>query len=152
MKAGFMLPSCNYNIVLSKEDIQKLLEIGSICVRPGKDVPCKAARTYYDEEHGFNVVGERDVCNDLSFYLDGELEDCGNKDWPVQFLTINVDEKDIDVCTDERTVALSVLKDLSGRMRVGHNMFGEKELCINVHAFEAIRKKYLDKHKEVKDE
>ena len=38
MRIGFVLPSCNYNIVLSNEDLKQLLDKGYILIRPNKTV------------------------------------------------------------------------------------------------------------------
>ena len=95
MKASFTLPSCNYNIVLSKEDLEQLLKTGHITVRPNKDVPCSTSRAYYDfEKSKWNIVGEREVPNNLNFHLEntpipGEVEK-----WGVQFITINLEKKE----------------------------------------------------------
>lgn len=44
-----------------------------------------------------------------------------------------------------RTVALTVLKDISRDMHPSVNLFGDKTLVINRDKFEAIRAKYLDR-------
>lgn len=36
MKTGFVLPSCNYNIVLSEEDLKQLLAKGYISMDPNR--------------------------------------------------------------------------------------------------------------------
>ena len=88
MKAGFVLPSCNYNIVLSKEDIQQLLETGHIIARPSKDRPCTVRSSNGDVKDGYN---------DLRFFVNEELknfngEEEGNQEWWIQFLTINLEK------------------------------------------------------------
>lgn len=70
MKAGFVLPSCNYNIVLSK------------------DMPCTIRSSNGDVRDGYN---------DLRFFINGELKDFnneeqGNQEWWIQFLTINLEK------------------------------------------------------------
>lgn len=49
----------------------------------------------------------------------------------------------------DRTTALAVLKDLSKCMYPSNDIFGGKTLVINRTDFEAIRKKYLDRSKEI---
>lgn len=60
MKIGFVEPSCTYNIVLNKKELEELNSGKSVCIRPGK------LETRYKDN--------RDICSDecgdlrLSFY------------------------------------------------------------------------------------
>lgn len=78
MKAGFVLPSCNYNIVLSKDELKSLLEKGHIMVRPLKEIPCR----FKDASRRLNA----DTRSDLRFQTDVTMED-----YSIQFLTINIE-------------------------------------------------------------
>ena len=44
MQVGFVLPSCNYNLVLSEADIKQLLDTGYISI-----VPRKTSGTFRDD-------------------------------------------------------------------------------------------------------
>ena len=78
MKAGFVLPSCNYNIVLSKDELKALLEKGQIVVRPLKEIPCR----FIDWSRKLDT----DTRSDLRFKTDVTLTE-----YSIQFLTINVE-------------------------------------------------------------
>ena len=60
-----------------------------------------------------------------------ELEELAN-DRPVEF---------------DRATALMVLQDLVPHLRPSQNIFGDKTLVIRRDAFEAVRRKYLDKER-----
>lgn len=94
MIAGFMLPSCNYNIVLSEEDLQTLLTKGSICVTPDKNFPCITGRAIWNEKtKDLETLDEKSVPNNLRFFLEEDVADLEGGDWHVQFLTINLERK-----------------------------------------------------------
>ena len=76
MKVGFALPSCNYNIVLTKEDVEKLLEGEYIFIRPDKE-PSR-----FCNDHG---VGYKEVPHYLRY--DGQMGE-----YTVQFLGICMDK------------------------------------------------------------
>ena len=44
MRSNFILPSCNYNIVLTKEDVERLMTKGYITMNPSK-----TSGVYHDE-------------------------------------------------------------------------------------------------------
>lgn len=91
MRTSFMLPSCNYNIYLSKEELEKLLSTGHIVVNPMRDVPCKTGRTIFEDDN-FKTLDSKSVTNNLRFYLDEDVADIEGGDWHVQFLSINIQE------------------------------------------------------------
>ena len=92
MRTTFVLPSSNYNIYISKSELQQLLETGHIGVRVGY-TPCRTSRTVYADER-FKTLGSRECDNGLRFLLDDAVADINDRDRHVQFLTINVDEED----------------------------------------------------------
>lgn len=78
MKVSFVLPSRNYNIVLSREELQHLIETGCTgCFRPDR-IP-----GYFRDEHGVKQEG---VYHALR-YTDKNGEES------VQFITINVEKE-----------------------------------------------------------
>lgn len=80
MKSGFVLPSCNYNIELSKDDIRQLLEKGYI------------TRTVSKMEGTFK--DELGVTHNVLGHCLAYRDDCG--EYPVQF--IGLINKEVLVC------------------------------------------------------
>jgi len=87
-----MLPSCNYNIHISKDELKLLLETGYLGVMVHK-VPCETGRAIFNGSD-FETLGERETSNNLRFLLDEGVADIKETDWHVQFLTIQVDKED----------------------------------------------------------
>lgn len=81
MKISFCLPSCNYNIILTREELQQLIDTG----HTGVIRPDRISGLYYDER-GRRQEG---VYHDLR-YLDRNGEES------VQFLTVNVEKETSD--------------------------------------------------------
>lgn len=75
MKNGFVLPSCNYNIVLSDDDLKQLLDKGYVTIRPMK------MEGIFKSEFGMN----RETVGHSLTYGDKYTEQ------PVQFVTIGLD-------------------------------------------------------------
>lgn len=92
MRTSFMLPSCNYNIHISKEELRQLLETGYLGVEVRK-VHCKTGRGIFDGKR-FKTLDRKEISNNLRFLLDEGVADIEETDWHVQFLTINVDKED----------------------------------------------------------
>lgn len=90
-----MLPSCNYNVVLSEEDLQTLLTKGRISgIVTRGDIPCITGRAIWNEEKkDLETLDEKSVPNNLRFFLEEDVADLEGGDWPVQFLTINLERK-----------------------------------------------------------
>ena len=92
MKIHFGLPSCNYNIVLNKEDLEQLLSKGSLCIHVSR-VGCTTSRACVNKEgNGLDILDKKEVYNDLRFYLDEPIADLEGGDWCVQYLDIILDE------------------------------------------------------------
>lgn len=92
MKASYMVPSGTYNLILSKEDLIKLLEKGCVSVTVGRDVPCNTGRGIYDfEKHKMITLDKKEVYNDLRFCLHEPLADIEGGFHNVQFLNIHLD-------------------------------------------------------------
>ena len=81
MRISFCLPSCNYNIILTREELQQLIDTG----HTGVIRPDRIPGLSYDER------GRRQECvyHDLR-YLDRNGEES------VQFLTVNVEKETSD--------------------------------------------------------
>ena len=91
MKAGFILPSCNYNIVLTKEELEILLSTGHIDVNVMRDISAHTGRYVYDNDTGFKMLDRKSIPNNLRFYLEDNVADIEGGDWHIQFLTINIE-------------------------------------------------------------
>lgn len=96
MRSSFNLPSATYNLILTKEELNSLLEKGYVgCVV--KRVPCITQRQVWNgDDKKFEAIARKETENNLRFYVDGELADCGDKEWGVQFLNIVVEEGEED--------------------------------------------------------
>ena len=92
MKTSFILPSCNYNIFITKAELQELLEKGHISTVISH-TPCRTGRTVY-QNNRFKTLGSRECCNNLGFRLDDSVADIDDRNWHVQFLSINVSKED----------------------------------------------------------
>lgn len=92
MKTGYCLPSGDYNVVLTKEELNELVENGRLTMSTGR-TNCSACRYYFDGEK-MTHAWKKDVFNCLLFHLDEEdvdrKEDAGEH--YVQFLSIIVKE------------------------------------------------------------
>ena len=88
MKTSYMLPSGTYNIKLSGEDLQKLLQTGILSLRLSR-IPCVTGRGVYDhEKKDLVTLDKKEVFNDLRFHLDEPVADLEGGIWTVQFLNI----------------------------------------------------------------
>ena len=76
MRTAFVLPACNYNIVLSKEDLEQLLEKGYITRSPSK------TDSIFVDEFGVN----RNTLGHHLSYNDAYDEQ------PVQFISIAIEK------------------------------------------------------------
>lgn len=78
MQISFVLPSCNYNIVMTQKELQRLIETGhSDLIRPEKTTGC------FIDEYGNkqnNISGMVTYTNRMDEY-------------PIQFITINVEKE-----------------------------------------------------------
>ena len=93
MKASFGLPSCTYNITLSRDELKRLLETGLITVHPYK-VPCTTSRLVWNsDKNNFTTMDRKTINNNLRFLLDEPVADIEDLDWHVQFLTITLEKE-----------------------------------------------------------
>lgn len=92
MKTAFVLPSCNYNISLNKEDLKKLLETGCITAIVSH-TPCSTSRALWNgEAENFEFMSNKNIPNNLFFGLSEPVADIRPDDWNVQFLAICLDD------------------------------------------------------------
>ena len=90
MKSSFMLPSCNYNIGISKAELETLITKGHLMTVVSK-TPCVTGRAVMNEAGtGLETIDRKPIYNDLKFYLEEDVADLHGGDWGVQFLTINI--------------------------------------------------------------
>lgn len=76
MKASFVLPSCNYNIVISKEELDRLNETGHISTLVHREMPCYTRRMVYDVgNEKFKALDPKQISNNLRFILDEDVAD-----------------------------------------------------------------------------
>ena len=78
MRIGFVLPSCNCNIVLTKEDVEKLLRGEYIFIRPDKEL------SHFVDERGVSYT-------DAQLYLECEGP---IGEYAVQYLGICMEKED----------------------------------------------------------
>lgn len=90
MKSSFMLPSCNYNIGISKAELETLMSKGHLMTVISK-TPCITGRAVMNENGtGLETIDKKPIYNDLRFCVEEDVADLPASDWGVQFLTINV--------------------------------------------------------------
>lgn len=93
MKASFMLPSCDYNIGLTKEELERLVSKGYVTMRVSR-TPCTTGRGVINEAgNGMETIDKHQIPNDLRFEVDGPVADLDGGDCSVQFLTIYLDKE-----------------------------------------------------------
>lgn len=98
MKTYYALPSGTYNIALSAKDIAELVTTGRLVIFMG-DKPCKTGRALYDDQNDTMItLDEKEVTNDLRFYLDDDVADIKSGDWNVQFLSIHLEDDHEENC------------------------------------------------------
>ena len=101
MKAGFMLPSCNYNITLSKEELNRFLEKGYITATVSKMI-CTTGRAVLNKGgDGLEILDKKEIYNDLRFFLSEPVADLDGGDWCVQFINISVEKEQTTKSSDE---------------------------------------------------
>lgn len=95
MKAYFGLPSGTYNLILTMDDLHRLLTDGSIAIRTST-VPCKTSRMVFDQEKkDFVELDEREVWNHLKFHTAENVSDIEAGDHYIQFMHIIVENLDL---------------------------------------------------------
>ena len=92
MKSSFNIPSCTYNIILSKEDLE-LLTTSSYVGCEISRIPCTSSRGIIDGERRFESLDRKQVENDLRFNLTKQVADIKENEWGVQFLNIMLEKE-----------------------------------------------------------
>lgn len=93
MKASYLFPSGNYNILLSKEELTQLLEKGHITIHMSR-VPCRTSRAVWNpEKKDMGILDEKSIFNNVWFHTDEPVADMEAGDHNVQFMCISI-EKD----------------------------------------------------------
>ena len=99
MKAGYCLPSGNYNIVLSEDELSQLLKTGHVTIHMSR-VPCTTSRLVFNDDEGkMEIHDKKPIYNNLFFHVNEPVADIEAGDHNVQFLCINIERKtgsDID--------------------------------------------------------
>lgn len=92
MKFSYLLPSGDYNIVLSRDDIKSLVETGCLKVMP-MDTECHTHRLVWDsKKRDMEVRDRKEIRNDLRFKLKDPVDDIGPGVHVVQFLNIRLED------------------------------------------------------------
>lgn len=95
MKSSYGLPSGSYNLILTKEDLVKLLSEGILSIRLSR-VPCVTSRAVWNPEtKNMDVLDKKLVDNDLRFHLYVPVADIEDGFHNVQFLNIRLEKEDI---------------------------------------------------------
>lgn len=92
MKAYMSLPSGTYNLIFTKDELQNLVNSKHIFYNVGH-TPCKTGRVVWNaDQRDFETLEQKDCYNDLRFNFDEPVADISAGDYPVQFLTISVED------------------------------------------------------------
>ena len=93
MKVSYCLPSGNYNILLSDEELHQLLQTGYVTIQMGR-VPCTMSRAVWNpEKKDMEILDKKPISNNLWFRTDEPVADIEAGDHNVQFLCINIEKK-----------------------------------------------------------
>lgn len=93
MKVSYCLPSGNYNILLSDEELHQLLQTGCVTIQMGR-VPCTTNRAVWNpEKKDMEILDKKPISNNLWFHTDEPVADIEAGDHNVQFLCINIERK-----------------------------------------------------------
>lgn len=96
MKASYMLPSGTYNLMLSKDDLQKLLKTGLLSIRISR-CPCVTGRAVWNpEKEDLETLDRKEIFNNLCFCLDETVADVEEGFHNVQFLNIHIEQEKTD--------------------------------------------------------
>lgn len=101
MRASYCLPSGNYNIVLSNEELRELLERGHVTARMSR-TPCTTSRAIFNDEKGkMEIRDKKHIANCLFFHAKEPVADIEAGDHDVQFLCINIEKQEDDNGTEK---------------------------------------------------
>ena len=94
MKAHYGLPSGDYNIILSKDELEQIISKGSVSIRVLR-TPCTSSRAVLNEDvTGLDFLDKKEVLNNLCFHLDEPVADIDGGYHNIQYLTIILDEEE----------------------------------------------------------
>lgn len=94
MKAHYGLPSGDYTISLTNEELNLLVSKGSITMKTSR-TPCTTSRAVLNEAgDGLNFHDKKEVWNDLRFHLDEPVADISAGEHNIQFLNICINKDD----------------------------------------------------------
>ena len=101
MRASYCLPSGNYNIVLSNEELRELLERGHVTARMSR-TPCTTSRAIFNDEKGkMEIRDKKHIANCLFFHAKEPVADIEAGDHYVQCLCINIEKQEDDNGTEK---------------------------------------------------
>lgn len=102
MKTSYRLPNGTYNMVISKEDLNELLNKGHLTIHTTRD-KCAVGRSVWDEGNKRMIsVGDKEVENILLFRTDEPIADMEAGVSFVQFINIVLDDSCGFGCEDEK--------------------------------------------------
>lgn len=94
MRASYCLPSGNYNVLLSDEELNELLKNGHITIHMSQ-VPCATSRAVFNKEKGeMEICDKKEIANSIFFRTDEPIADIAAGDHYIQFLCINIERND----------------------------------------------------------
>ena len=95
MKAYFSLPSGTYNLILTMDDLHRILTYSKLSFRTA-EVPCRVSRSIFDQEKkDFEKLDEKKVWNDLLFSTAENVADIEPGKHYIQFMNIIVEDLDL---------------------------------------------------------
>ena len=94
MKTHYGLPSGDYNIILSKDELEQIMTKGSVSMRLSR-TSCTTSRAVLNEDvTGLDFLDKKEVSNDLSFNLDEPVADIDSGYHNIQYINMILDEEE----------------------------------------------------------
>lgn len=96
MRTHFGLPSGTYSIILTKEELEELLNNKHISINVGR-TPCTTSRAVFNAEKcQFEFLDRKEIYNDLRFYLELPVDDIESGFYNAQYLNIELENESED--------------------------------------------------------
>ena len=93
MKTSFMLPSASYNVVLSKEELEQIIEKGFLIINISH-TNCSTGRARFNNETGkLETIDKKNIPNNLWFHLSEPVGGIMESEWGLQFINILVEKE-----------------------------------------------------------
>lgn len=128
MKSHYDEPSGDFTLILSKDELHRLESTGCLGIHT-PEIPCTGSRLVYDsEKKDFDIVDKRDIESAGLVLLDYVGGDVGEERRYIQFLNIQVEDKenDCNVCDLKSFLPKYELTHPDGRTFKGMSHFCPK--------------------------